>query len=113
MKKKSRLDILVPLFVVALFFGLNFTGLYDTAENRIYDMYLHVKPEIPEHESILLLNVDDLAIAKVGTWPWGRYVMGDGLILMKEFDVAYSVFDIEYTERSPLGVNSELLEKEI
>ncbi len=76
-------------------------------------MYLHVKPEIPENESILLLDVDDLAIAKVGTWPWGRYVMGDGLILMKEFDAAYSVFDIEYTERSPLGVNSELLEKEI
>jgi len=113
MKKRMRLDILIPLLVVVLFVGLAFTDFYEGGENSVYDLFLHLKPEIPENENILLLDVDDLAIAKVGVWPWSRHIMGDGLILMREFDVAYCVFDIEYTEESPLGVNSSLLEEEI
>ncbi|MEW5816733.1 MAG: adenylate/guanylate cyclase domain-containing protein, partial [Spirochaetota bacterium] len=59
------------------------------------------------------LDVDDLSIGKVGVWPWSRDIMADGLILMKEFDAKYAVFDIEYTEESPRGINSSFLEDEI
>ena len=110
---KIKLDILIPIIVVIAFFALSFTGVYDEGENGIYDLYLHLKPELQENESILLLNIDDLAIAKVGMYPWSRNILADGLILMKEFEAAYTVFDIEFTEESPRGVNSDLLEQEI
>jgi adenylate cyclase len=75
----------------------------------VYDLLLHVKPAVPEEESLLFLDIDDTAIAQVGQFPWGRDIMADGLILLKEFEAAYAVFDIEYTEQSPRGVNVALL----
>ncbi len=113
MKKKLRFDYLVPVIAVIAFTALNFTGFYKTAENRIYDMFLHIKPEIPENGKILFLDVDDLSIERVGVWPWSRHIMADGLILMKEFGAGYAVFDIEYTQESPRGINSTFLEQEL
>lgn len=112
-KKTLRLDFLIPFVAAVAFTALHFVDFYQTGENRIYDQFLHIKPAIEENESILLLNIDDLAIAKVGMFPWSRAVMADGLLLMREMGARYAVFDIEYTEESPLGVNSALLEEEI
>ncbi len=113
MPKKIGLSVLVPVMAVLVFTGLNLFDFYRIIENRVYDALLHVKPEIPEDPSILLLDVDDTAIANVGVWPWSRDIMAEGLVTMKEYDAAYAVFDIEYTEQSPRGVNSALLNEEI
>ena len=113
MQKKIGYSILVPVLAVLVFTGLNFFDFYRVIENRIYDTLLRVKPAIPEDPSILLLDVDDTAIANVGVWPWSRDIMAEGLVTMKEFNASYAVFDIEYTEQSPRGVNSSLLNEEI
>jgi adenylate cyclase len=39
--------------------------------------------------------------------------MAEGLITMKEFGAEYAVFDIEYTEQSPRGIDSILLQEKI
>ncbi|MCK4541491.1 MAG: CHASE2 domain-containing protein [Spirochaetales bacterium] len=113
MKKKVSLNFLIPIIIAALFTLLNLFSFFQIGEQRIYDLLLHFKPEVPEEESILLIDIDDPAIAQVGVWPWSRDIMADGLILMKEFEANYAVFDIEYTEQSPLGVNADLLKEEI
>ena len=112
-KKVINVNFLIPIIAAAAFILLNFATFYRNAENRIFDQFLHIKPELKENENILLLDIDDLAIAKVGMFPWSRAIMADGLIRMKEFGARYAVFDIEYTEDSPLGVNSELLNQDI
>ncbi len=110
--KKSLLYIM-PFAVALLFAALSFTEMQEDNENRIYDLFLRIKPEVPEEKKILLLDVDDLAISKVGVWPWSRSIMAEGLILLKEFGARYAVFDIEYTEKSPRGINSDFLENRI
>jgi len=97
----------------AVFGLLNMTDFYSTLEKRVYDTLLHFKPAIAEDPSLLLLDVDDTAIASVGVWPWSREIMAEGLITMKEFGADYAVFDIEYTEQSPRGINSTLLQETI
>ncbi|MFQ3621473.1 MAG: CHASE2 domain-containing protein [Spirochaetales bacterium] len=109
MWKKIQIGILVPIVSAAIFSLLNLFDFYATLEKRTYDALLHIKPAITEDPSILLLDVDDTAIANVGIWPWSREVMAEGLITMREFGAAYAVFDIEYTEQSPRGINSELI----
>jgi adenylate cyclase len=99
--------------MAVIFSALSFLPFYQTFENRVYDLFLSIKPEIEEDESILLLDIDDLAISEVGVWPWSRDIMADGLLLLREFESRYVVFDIEYTEESPLGVNSQVLREEI
>jgi adenylate cyclase len=107
------LVILIPLLVAGAFTALNQLDFYTGLERSVYDLLLHVKPAVPEEESLLFLDIDDTAIAQVGQFPWSRDIMADGLILLKEFEAAYAVFDIEYTEQSPRGVNVAFLNEEI
>jgi adenylate cyclase len=86
---------------------------FQTAEQRVYDLFLHVKPPIPEREEILLLDIDDTAISNVGLYPWSRDYMARGLIALREFDVSYVTFDIEYVESSPQGVDGRFLSSEL
>jgi len=111
--KKSILFLLIPLIVVGVFSLFNLTSFYKTAEHRVYDLLLHIKPSVPEDKSLLLIDIDDVAISKVGVWPWSRDIMAEGLILLREFNARYAVFDIEYVDKSPLGINSTLLSEEI
>jgi adenylate cyclase len=116
MQKKTdqhNFDFAIPVIAAVVFAALNFTGFFKSAEIRVYDGLLHLKPSIEQEEAILFVDIDDLAIEKIGIFPWSRDIMADGLILMKEFEARYAVFDIEYTEKSPLGLNSEMLTTEI
>ena len=115
MQKSYRnwLDFLVPFIVSAVFAGLNLLTFFQNGETKVYDMLLHLKPRISQEKSILFIDIDDFAIEKIGMFPWSRDIMADGLILMKEFEAKYAVFDIEYVDKSPLGLNSEVLTTEI
>ncbi|MBN2628353.1 MAG: adenylate/guanylate cyclase domain-containing protein [Spirochaetales bacterium] len=104
---------LIPLAIVILFSCLNLFSFYTAGEHIFFDLFLHLTKGPPEDRRIVLLNIDDLAIARVGMFPWSRSIMADGLITMKEMGAAYAVFDIEYTEKSPMGLNSDVLKKEI
>lgn len=113
MGKKLVLDFLVPLIVVLLFGLLNLFSLFSGIDNRVYDLFMHLKRDIPENRSLLIIDIDDTSIARVGVWPWSRSVMADGLITMKEFAAAYAVFDIQYVDPSPLGVDAPYLKHQI
>lgn len=106
------------LFIPAVYFQcsvilLSFVPFYKNFESRIYDLYLSVRPEIEQDERILLLDIDDLSISEVGVWPWSRDITARGLHLLREFNARSVVMDIEYTESSPMGVNSRVLQEEI
>jgi adenylate cyclase len=103
----------IPFIMAVIFTLFNLIPFYHLIDLRLYDALLHIKPSVPEDKSILFLEIDDVAIAELGLYPWPRNYMADGLLLMKEFDAAYAIFDIEYTEESPMGVNSLFLYDEI
>jgi len=110
---KNKLGFLIPLGIIVILAAIYPTGLYEDPEHLVYNLFLRIKPEIKEDESILLVNIDDLAISKVGMFPWPRDIMADGLVLLKEFDASYAVFDIEYTEASLRGLNPDILKIEV
>ena len=110
---KNRFDFIVPAVVLVVFTVLAAVGATARIEQRVYDLFLHVKPAVAENPSILLLDVDDLAISKVGVWPWSRDVMANGLILMREFGAGYAVFDIEYVNKSPRGLDAFVLRQDV
>jgi adenylate cyclase len=112
-KQKVGLDLLVPVVVAGMFAALNLLAFFRSGDNRLYDLLLHLKPGVPENKSLLIIDIDDPAIAKVGTFPWSRDIMADGLVVMKEFGASYAVFDIEYVDPSPRGVNLQFLEQQI
>ncbi len=102
-----------PLITIAVVTLLYLFTPFSLFERRLYDLFLSIKPQVTEDPSLLFLEVDDSSIAKEGTWPWSRDKMADALIVLKEFGASNAVFDIEYTEKSPLQVNSDVLTKEL
>jgi adenylate cyclase len=115
MRRKSafRFYYLLPLIVALIVGASMLIPWMQTGDRRVYDIFLHIKPAVEEDESLLLLDIDDLAIAQVGTWPWSRSVVADGLILLREFEADTVVFDIEYVDPSPQGVDSRYLNQEL
>ncbi len=113
MERKINLKITVAVLIVVVFSLLTYFGALATLENRLYDVLLHLKREIPEDSRILLIDVDDTSIEKVGVWPWSRDIMANGLITMKELGAEYAVFDIEYVQKSPTAVDPDFLRNEL
>ena len=106
---KHPTDFLVPAIVVLLFAVLGVTGLVSRLNGNVYDLFLRVQPTVAEDPSLLLVDIDDPAISNVGEWPWSRDVMANAMILMREMGAASTVFDIEYINPSPHGVNTQAL----
>ncbi len=109
--KKRTLFLLIPVSVVIILSLLNLTTFMQTAEKRIFDTLLHIKPAPPEHKQICIIGIDDPAIDEAGPWPWPRNILADGLITMKELGARYSVFDIEYINPSLRTVDPEQLRR--
>ena len=101
MRPEHPFDLVVPAFIVIVFAALGFLGVLSRFDGRVYDLLLRARPPVPEEPSLLILDIDDAAIANVGEWPWSRDVMANGLILMREMGAASAVFDIEYVNREP------------
>ena len=72
MSKKNLPVYLVPILVSALVLVLAVTGVLSGWDKALYDGLLGFKASGPVSNRIVLLDVDDIAIAKAGTWPWPR-----------------------------------------
>ncbi|MDR0878366.1 MAG: CHASE2 domain-containing protein [Treponema sp.] len=62
---------------------------------------------------MVFVDVDDVAIAHVGVFPWPRSVVADGLLRLKEYGVQSAVFDIEYIDKSPPGLDAVYLDRSL
>jgi len=110
MLKKRTVFLLIPICAVAVLSLLSLTDFMQTAEKRVSDTLLHIKPAPPEHEQICIVGVNDFAINQAGPWPWPRDIVANGLITMKELGALYVMFDIEYINESLHTVDFEKLE---
>jgi adenylate cyclase len=113
MKKKRSRHLLIPGVAVALFTVLSITGRLEPLENDMYDRLLGLRASPPEYPGLLHVDFDDRSIELSGAWPVGRHIFADGLVLMRELGAEGAVFDIEYMNESPRGVNSAVLERDI
>jgi adenylate cyclase len=114
MKVRIQPRIAIPAGIAIVFCALGFLGATKAFEYRVFDLFLHVrKSPVELKKSITLVAFDDQSIEKAGTWPIGRDVMADSLMLLSECGSRYAVFDIEYVNKSPGGVNRDILSTDI
>lgn len=106
----SRKLLYIPLGIGLLFALLYFIPAWRDAENGMYDLFLQLKPEVEIDPNLVLLDIDDTAIDKVGTFPWPRSFMAEGLETLYEFNADTAIFDIEYLNPSPSSVDTQYLD---
>jgi adenylate cyclase len=106
-----RRSFLIGLGTALVFSLIDLSGVFTMAENRVRDNFLRFRPKRERFNQVVFLEVDDEATVQIGVFPWPRSVMADGLLRLKEYGVSHIIFDIEYIDKSPPGVNRVYLEQ--
>ncbi len=109
MDKKAISWYLYPLAGFLLIFAFAQTRAFQFVEYRIFDQALRILPAPEQEEKILLLEIDDPAIAEAGTYPLGRDMVADGTVFFWENGADYAIFDSDYIDTSPRGVDEGYL----
>ena len=110
MKKKTHISLLIiPCIIGLMSAAFYLFPLWNNIENSMYDLFLALKPQVMEDPSIVLLDIDDVSIEKVGLYPWPRNTIAKGLETLTLAEAEYAVFDIEYIDKSPMSVDFSYL----
>lgn len=105
MKNKNLFISFLIKFIVALVFGLFcFFGIFEKLDFRLYDALIKLRKEPKQNENIMLVKIDDPSIKQLGEWPWGRDIIADALLRMKELGAYNAIFDIEYISPTKNGI---------
>jgi len=96
------LPAVIALVIAAIVIALPWFSL---AEERIADRFLRLLPDEGPSNRIVIVSIDDRAIDTVGSWPWGRDELAEGLFVIAEFGADKTLFDIEFSEPSPFLVD--------
>ncbi|MDR2941881.1 MAG: adenylate/guanylate cyclase domain-containing protein [Treponema sp.] len=104
-----RDNAIVGLCAALLFSLAYILGILGSLEDRLYDFFLRFRANRHRIENIAFLDVDDHAIFYNGVFPWPRSVPAEGLLRLKEYEPLAVIFDIEYIDRGPQGVDSVYL----
>ena len=104
-------NALIGLAAAAVFSLLYLIGALTALEDRLYDFFLRFRANRERISNVTFLDVDDQAIAHYGFFPWPRSITADGLLRLKEYGAEAVIFDIEYIDRGPQGVDSLYLEQ--
>ncbi|MDR2921884.1 MAG: CHASE2 domain-containing protein, partial [Treponema sp.] len=103
---KYRDNAVVGLGAAFLFSLAYILGILAPLEDRLYDFFLRFRANRQRIENVVFLDVDDNAIFYNGVFPWPRSVPAEGLLRLKEYGALAAVFDIEYIDHGPQGVDS-------
>lgn len=114
-KSKWAKTIFSSLWIVLGVFAfvslLQISGVFEKFEYKFYDVLLGFKKQNTEREEVLLVDIDDLALDKMGDWPWTRDKIANALFYMRELGAQTVVFDIEYLSSSQKSVDMNVYEK--
>ena len=80
----KHLDIVIVFSVIILCGLLGLSGFTEKLEFRLYDDLLSIKPATTQNPNVRLVNIDDAASGEMGVWPWGREILADVLVRLRE-----------------------------
>ena len=103
-------NVLIGLAVPVLFSLLFILTPLGEVGDQVYDLFLGFRAERDRNDDFVFLDVDDSAIAYNGIFPWPRSITAEALLRLKEYGARAAIFDIEYIDKSPPGVDAIYLE---
>ncbi len=99
--KKLLISLIIPIISVAICSLLIFTQL----DNKVADFFQRPLKSTEESPQVLMINVDDDAVSKIGTFPFSRDVYAQMLSNLKELGARVAVFDLSFLDKSQATVD--------
>ena len=86
-KRTLNLDLLLGAIIVLIFIGFSHIGpsLFERIERHVYDTELRLAPGEKQGVSkVVLINIDDKSLTRLGSWPWPRHLIAEMIDILKE-----------------------------
>lgn len=78
---KKHPTLISGLAITVLFLILSYAhiGLLDTLNLKLYDLMMRLRTDAAGASDIVIVDIDDDSIDKLGRWPWRRSLLADGI----------------------------------
>ena len=95
-----KVGVLVVMLSCLLFysFGNKKPMLLEALDNRILDNMFHLRGPIETTEAIVIVDIDEKSLRKIGQWPWPRNIVADLVKKIHEAGAKVIGFDIVFAE---------------
>ncbi|ABW67171.1 CHASE2 domain-containing serine/threonine-protein kinase [Desulfosudis oleivorans] len=97
-KKHPTLIFGLLLTLAFLFITLVRVEFFDTLGLKLYDTVMKVKGRPDPSDTIVIVDIDDESIEKLGRWPWPRSLIARGIDKINEGDPSVIGLNIIYSE---------------
>ena len=74
----------VGLTLIFLWFGLVRVSFLDTLDLKFYDIMMNLRGNPGAESAIIMVDIDDDSIEKLGRWPWPRSTIAEGIRKINE-----------------------------
>lgn len=103
MKTKTKKIIVYTLSL--LFTALGILTLYvffpkalESIDDRLRDFMFIIRGEIPQHDNVVIVDIDEKSLKQIGQWPWSRDDISKMLENLTNAGVGIIGFDIVFAE---------------
>ena len=107
--KKLLISLIIPIISVAICSLLIFSSLDD----KVADIFQRPLKSTEESREVIMINVDDQAVSKIGTWPFSRDVYSQMLSNLKELGARSVVFDLSFLDKSQASVDETYVREKL
>ena len=78
---KRHPAIALGLTITVLFLVLNFirVGFLDSLELKFYDVMMSLRGDAQSPSDVVIVDIDNDSIEKLGRWPWPRFLLAKGI----------------------------------
>lgn len=105
MNNKRVLKKFFTYFGVSLLLSISLSLVYtyldkipDSFDNRLRDYLFNIRGEIPNNNSVVIIDIDERSLKELGQWPWSRNKVAQILENLSSSNVGLIAFDIVFPE---------------
>lgn len=106
-----NLDLVLGAVIVLIFVGLSYKKLpiFEAMERYVYDSEMEISQAEQEGASkIVLIDIDDKSLSKLGAWPWPRDVLAEMINRLTKSGTKLIGLNIPFIEKEPRQSITEL-----
>ncbi|MBW2609762.1 MAG: CHASE2 domain-containing protein [Deltaproteobacteria bacterium] len=100
--KSTKLHMAIGAIIILIFIGFSYNGLsfVDSMERQIYDLGMRFTPAQDQGTGrIVLIDIDDTSIARLGEWPWPRHLIAEMIDILQRNKARLIGLNIPFTEK--------------
>lgn len=98
--KTKIISFVIGAFVVGLFLSLSYSRVFDEFEYSTFDFRYRLRPPQDVDKNIVIIEIADDSIEKLGEWPFPRKYHALLIKALKSSGVKTVIFDIFFSEKT-------------